>query len=477
MALSYHLLKSFEQGLPAPGVIFGAMTDLFDRAAERDPTTKPLAERMRPRSLDEVIGQPELLGERSWLRRALKVRTLSSIILWGPPGVGKTTIGRLLAEEMGATFEPLSAVTSGVKDVREAVAAARQRLSLNRRRTLVFVDEIHRFNKGQQDALLPHVESGVIILVGATTENPSFEVNAPLLSRTRVLLLETLSEVDLVELVRRALNDSVRGLGAANVTCSDDALQRLARLAGGDARKALNLLEAALATAEFDARGQRLIDREAVDSAIQHRALVHDKGGDDHYAVASAFIKSLRGSDPDAAVYWMARLLEAGEDPLFVVRRMVVFAGEDIGNADPNALCQAVAAQQAVHLIGMPEAIYPLTQVAVYLAAAPKSNTTLRTYARAREAIKQTGALPVPLSLRNASTGLQKDLGYGRGYKYPHDFGGTVAGASYLPEALAGVRFFEPTGQGAEAQLFSALGPQKQPQKPPTEQPQKQSKP
>jgi putative ATPase len=441
--------------------------DLFKQAASKDRRGQPLAERMRPRNLGEMVGQPKLLGPGTWLRRAVERRKLTSIILWGPPGTGKTTLGRILAAEIGASFVPLSAVMAGVKDLREAVAAAEARLTERNYRTLLFVDEIHRFNKAQQDALLPHVEAGTVILVGATTENPSFEVNAALLSRTKVLVLEPLGQDDLRGIVDQALADGERGLGKEQLDCPPAVRDLIAREARGDARRALSTLEAAAEVPEPDASGVRHIDTEAVKEALARKALLYDKAGDEHYNVVSAFIKSLRGTDPDAAVYWMARMLEAGEDPVFVLRRLVIFAAEDVGNADPQALAVAVSALEAFRLVGMPEGVLPMTQAALYLAMAPKSNTALTTYAAAKADVDAHGALAVPTHLRSASTPLMKKLGFHGGYQYPHDFEGHHVDQQYLPDELQGRRYYEPTASGAEAKAKERLDKILEKRKPP----------
>src|SRR3954469_18858669 len=431
--------------------------DLFQRAASKDRRGQPLAERMRPTSLAEFVGQTQLLGPGKWLTRALERKELASLVLWGPPGTGKTTLGRLLAAEADAHFVPLSAVMAGVKDLREAVAEAALHRDQRNERTVLFIDEIHRFNKAQQDALLPHVEAGTVVLVGATTENPSFEVNAALLSRAKVLVLTPLEEADLRTLVDRALADRERGLGKEALEVPPEGGDLIAREARGDARRALAALEAAAAVPAPDAEGVRHIDPAAVEEALQRRALLYDKAGDEHYAVVSAFIKSMRGTDPDAAVYWMARMLEAGEDPIFVLRRMVIFAAEDVGNADPQALGVAINALEAFRVVGMPEGYLPMTQAALYLATAPKSNTALTTYVAAKADVDAHGALPVPPHLRNAPTPLARSLGFGQAYQYPHDFEGHYVVEEYLPEALRGRRYYQPTTSGREAQIKERL--------------------
>jgi putative ATPase len=423
--------------------------DLFTRAGEREAAANaPLAERLRPETLDDFVGQEHLTGQGKLLRQALARGSLPSLIFWGPPGTGKTTLARLLARSSGSAFVGMSAVSAGVKDVREVVAQAEERRKLHGQGTVLFLDEIHRFNRAQQDALLPHVEKGTLTLLGATTENPSFEVNAALLSRTRVVVLRPLEEEELLALLQRALV-SPKGLNGA-VTADEKALLAIARAAGGDARRALTTLEVA-------ASGGTPIDEARVAEAVQQRTLLYDRAGEEHYNVVSAFIKSLRGSDPDAAVYWMARMLEAGEEPRFVVRRMVIFASEDIGNADPQALQVAVAALHAFELMGLPEGTLPLTQAATYLALAPKSNAVIAAYGRAREAALDKGALPVPLHLRNAPTPLMKSLGYGSGYQYPHNFEGHVVAEEYLPDALAGASFYRPSTEGREKELSERL--------------------
>jgi putative ATPase len=429
------------------------LMDLFSRNAEARRLNQPLAERMRPQSLDELIGQEHLLGPGRLFGNLAPGQNLLSVVLWGPPGTGKTTLARLLAEAVRAHFVTLSAVQSGVKEVREAMAEAAARRDQFGRRTVLFIDEIHRFSRTQQDALLPHVESGTVTLIGATTENPSFGVVAALLSRARVVRLEALEEGALLQILRRALADRDRGLGAFPITVADDVLAEIGTLSGGDGRRALGILDAAAELAKPD----YAITRAHVIEAAQTRALAYDKAGDEHYAVISAFIKSMRGSDPDASAYWLARMLEAGEDPRFLLRRMVIFASEDIGNADPQALVVATAALNAFQLVGLPEGALVLTQAAVYLACAPKSNTALTTYAAARKLVRERGALPVPLELRNAATALMKTMGHGQDYKYPHDFEGAYVPAEYLPAELVGTEVYRPTESGYEAEIKARL--------------------
>jgi putative ATPase len=417
--------------------------DLFDQnpADRRD---APLAERLRPNTLAEVVGQHHLLDEGKPLRRLIETDQLASLIFWGPPGTGKTTLAQIIAHSTKSNFVFFSAVLQGVKEVREIVKQAQEERRYHGRRTLLFVDEIHRFNKAQQDAFLPWVERGDIILIGATTENPSFEVISALLSRSRVFVLYPLDPVDIRILLERALADP-RGLAERHLRVAEEAMEFLAEQAHGDARVALNTLEVAAAMA-----GSEEIDLETVQGALQKRALLYDKGAEEHYNVISAFIKSLRGSDPDGALYWLARMIEAGEDPLFIARRMVIFASEDVGNADPRALQMALAVQQAVHFVGLPEARINLAQGVTYLATAPKSNASYVGVEQALAEVRKSGALPVPLHIRNAPTQLMKELGYHKGYKYAHDYAEGVATQEHLPDALAGRRFYRPTGRGYE---------------------------
>ena len=415
----------------------------------RGTTAAPLAERMRPRQLDEMVGQAQLLGPGAGLRALVEARTLPSLILWGPPGSGKTTIARLVAEAVGAQFEALSAVTAGVKEIRAVVERARGR-------TVLFLDEIHRLNRAQQDTLLPHVERGTVTLIGATTENPSFEVIAPLLSRCRVFVLERLDEPALAEVVRRAATDRERGLGG-RAALEEDTIAAIAHAADGDARRALGILETAAAIAGQTGREPAHISLEAVREAVGRRTLLHDRDREEHYNLASAFIKSLRASDPDAALYYAARLLAAGDDLLFLARRLVIFASEDVGNADPDALGVATAAYLAAERVGLPEGRIPIAQAITHLACAPKSNAAYRALGRALEAVEQHGSQPVPLHLRNAPTRLMAELGYGRGYTYPHDAPDAFVPRNNLPDALGKATFYEPTRSGAEAALADRL--------------------
>ncbi len=409
----------------------------------------PLAARMRPRTLDEFVGQDDLLGPGRALRRAVETDAVPSMILWGPPGTGKTTLAEIVARSTGAHYERISAVSAGVADLRRVVADSQARRRAGKR-SVLFIDEIHRFNKGQQDAVLPYVEDGTVTLIGATTENPSFEVNSALLSRARVFVLKQLSDEDIGRIVDRALADPERGLGKLHARLEDDARATLVGLATGDARAALNALEFAVASAP-ERDGTREVAKALVSEAMQRRGSAYDKGGEAHYDTISAFIKSMRASDPDAATYWLARMLEGGEDPLFVARRLVIFASEDVGLADSRALPLAVAAQQAAHFIGMPEGFYALAHATLYLATAPKSNSVGRTYAAAEGDVRETRNDPVPLHLRNAPTGLMRDLGYGKAYHYAHDDYDVVQ--FNLPDNLAGRRYYRPGDRGEEARI------------------------
>jgi putative ATPase len=421
---------------------------LFDEGSESSSDLVPLAARMRPRTFDEILGQEHLLAPGRALRRALEADKVPSMVLWGPPGSGKTTLAEVIARLTRSRFVAMSAVTAGVADLRKVVEVARRTPD---ERTIMFIDEIHRFNKNQQDAVLPHVENGTVTMIGATTENPSFEVNAALLSRVRVFTLRSLGDGEIELIVRRALDNAERGLGGRGLSVEDMAMRHLVERANGDARAALNALELAADAAE--AGGSKVVSLGLVEDAVQQRALLYDKGGDAHYDTISAFIKSVRGSDPDASVYWLARMLESGEDLMFVARRLVILAGEDVGLADPQALRVAVAAQQAAHFVGMPEAIFPLTEATLYLATAPKSNSVKRAYGAAIDAVRETRNDPVPLHLRNAVTGLMRGLGYGKDYRYSHDYAEDDRerwAQNYLPDNLAGRHFYEPGPQGFE---------------------------
>lgn len=430
--------------------------DLFEYQSQKAAkAAKPLAERMRPKSLNEFFGQTHVVGDGTLVRRSIDKDRIFSMILWGPPGCGKTTVARIIANETMSHFVHFSAVLSGVKEIRSVIEDAGNQLKLYQKRTILFVDEIHRFNKAQQDAFLHHVESGLITLIGATTENPSFEVIPPLLSRCRVITLKTLSRNDIADILEHALKDTENGLGDMNFVLARDAFSHLIHIADGDARVALNSLEiaASLFASEIDnseKKKTRNITLKDLEKALEKKALVYDKSGEEHYNLISAFHKCLRGSDPDAALYWLGRMLTAGEAPLYIARRMVRFASEDIGNADPHALGIALSAMEAFKFLGHPEGELALAQVSVYLATAPKSNSIYSAYKSVKDVIKTSGTLPVPLHIRNAPTKLMKDLGYGKDYKYSHDYKGAYVSQEYLPEKLKGRRYYFPSDRGYE---------------------------
>ena len=430
------------------------MTDLFSEQAEKQLRREaPLASRMRPDSLDDFLGQRSLVGQGRLLNESIERDTPFSMILWGPPGSGKTTLAFIIARATDSHFVPLSAVSAGVKDLHRAAAEARDRLGMHSKRTILFIDEIHRFNKLQQDAVLPTVENGTLTLIGATTENPSFEVNSALLSRCRVLRLEPLSEEDLARIVRRALEDGERGLGGRNIEVDDEAVAHLASVAGGDARIALNTLEVAAMTTPRDDGTRLLLTVKEIDEALQHRAPQYDKGGDWHFDAISALHKSVRDSDPDGALYWLARMLIAGDDPLYIARRIIRMSVEDIGLADPFALTLSTSAQQAVHFVGQPEGDLMLAHAVVYLATAPKSNAVYTAFSKARQDAERTSDEPVPMHLRNAPTRLMKEMGHGKGYRYAHDYDGAAVDQEHLPESIKGHRYYEPTDRGREEKI------------------------
>jgi putative ATPase len=431
--------------------------DLFDHAMqERMEHESPLADRMRPQTLDEIVGQDHIIGEGRLLRRAIQAdRLFSSIILYGPPGTGKTTLARVISNLTKANFESLSAVLAGVGDLRRVIAAAKERRKLYQRRTILFIDEVHRWNKSQQDALLPHVETGLVTLIGATTQNPYFEVIKALVSRSRIFELNTLTEEDIQEILLNALQDPERGYGKLDVTLAPDAMAHLMRMAGGDARNALNALELAVETTPPDKDGIIRIGLDVAQESIQKRAVMYDKNDDAHYDTISAFIKSVRGSDPDAALYWLAKMLYAGEDPRFILRRLIILASEDIGMADPMGLVVANAAAQAFEFIGLPEGIFPITEATLYLATAPKSNSAFAYHAALHE-IEENGPGPIPIHLMDASRDA-RGLGHGKGYDYPHDHKGHWTPQQYLPEKLLGTNFYHPSDQGYESQVRDRL--------------------
>jgi putative ATPase len=436
--------------------------DLFEhQAALTGDRQRPLADRLRPRRLADLFGQDAVTGSGTLIRHAIEADQIFSMILWGPPGCGKTTLARIIARETESHFVHFSAVLSGVKQIREVIDEAKKQRQFRRKRTILFVDEIHRFNKAQQDAFLHHVESGLITLIGATTENPSFEVISALLSRCRVISLNLLDEAALGMVLDRAMSDRQAGLGQLNLSLADDAREYLIRSASGDARSALNNLEVAvslaLAEAPPKADSRRMLTLGHVEKALQKKALLYDKGGDEHFNLISAFHKSLRGSDPDAALYYLARMLEAGEDPRYVARRMVRFASEDVGNADPFALRVALSAMEAFRFLGHPEGDLCLAQAAVYLATAPKSNRIYKAWKAVKHEVAETGALPVPLHIRNAPTGLMKEMGYGQGYRYAHDYKEGYAAQDYLPDAIDGRRYYFPSDRGYEKRIAGRL--------------------
>lgn len=432
--------------------------DLFEHSRQEQIRREaPLAARMRPRTLDEFVGQEHIVGSGRALRQTIEADQLISIIFWGPPGSGKTTLGGIVANITRSHFSPISAVSAGVADLRRIIEEARGRRGLYQQRTILFIDEIHRFNKSQQDAVLPCVEDGTVTLIGATTENPSFEVISPLLSRCRVFTLNALTDDQIRTIVERALADEELGLGEMKVVLDKDALEHLVVAANGDARIALNALEMATFATVPDAEGKRAILMATIEDALQHRALLYDKEGEQHYDIISALHKSLRGSDPDAGLYWLGRMLEAGEDPLYVARRLVRFASEDVGMADPQALVVAMAAQQAVHFIGMPEGNLALAEAVVYLATAPKSNALYSAYSQVQKDVETTRNDPVPLHLRNPVTRLMKGLGYGKGYKYAHDYHEHFVEQQNLPDSLQGKRYYTPGDQGFEKEIARRL--------------------
>jgi putative ATPase len=417
---------------------------------------RPLADRMRPQTLDEFVGQEDLLGPGKPLRTQFEHDDLSSMLFWGPPGCGKTTLARIIANRTRSEFVPFSAVLSGIKEIKEVMSHA-EKMRHYARRTIVFVDEVHRFNRAQQDAFLPHVEAGNILLIGATTENPSFEVIAPLLSRMKVYVLHGLAKEQIVALLRKAMEDPVRGLGKEKIGANEEILERIAILANGDARSAYNTLEALVLGTETEPDGSRVLSKERLEDVLQKKLLPYDKSGEEHFNLISALHKSVRNSDPDATLYWLARMLESGENPLYIARRMVRMASEDIGLAEPNAMAVTLAAKQAFEYLGPPEGHLALAQAAVYLALAPKSNALYTGYGAVQEDLKETIAEPVPLHLRNAVTGLMGHLGYGKGYQYAHDAEEKVTDMTCLPESLAGRVYYQPTDQGFEARIRQRL--------------------
>jgi putative ATPase len=432
--------------------------DMFEqRAEEQKMQEAPLATRMRPNSLHTFVGQEHLIGSGRVLRKAIESGKIPSMILWGPPGCGKTTLAYIIASTTGANFRPVSAVSANVNDLRRIIEEAKGRRQMSMQKTILFIDEIHRFNKTQQDAVLPFVEDGTITLIGATTENPSFEVTSPLLSRSRVMPLKPLTDYEIQVIITRALKDGLRGLGDLNVELAPEALSHLTAMSNNDARVALNTLEMAALSTPPDNEGKRYITLPTIEDALQHRALLYDKSGDQHFDMISALHKSMRGSDPDASLYWLARMVEAGEDPLYIARRLIRFASEDVGMADPQALVIAMAAQQAVHFVGMPEGNLALAEAVVYLATAPKSNSLYEAYSRAQEEVKQGPSESVPLHLRNPVTPLMKEMGYGKDYKYAHDYPEHFVEQQNLPDSLQNKKYYTPSDQGYEKQVIARL--------------------
>jgi putative ATPase len=432
--------------------------DMFEQKSdEKKDLEAPLATRMRPATFSDFVGQEHLIGSGRVLRKAIETDKIPSVILWGPPGSGKTTLAYIIADATESHFSPISAVNAGVADLRRIIEEAKDRHKALQQQTILFIDEIHRFNKAQQDAVLPYVENGTVVLIGATTENPSFEVISALISRCQILTLNPLTDDEIHLIVLRALKDTIRGLGALNIELDEDALHHLITVSNNDARVALNGLEMAALATPPDADGKRRILLATIEDAVQHRALRYDKDGEHHYNTVSALHKSMRGSDPDASLYWLARMMEAGEDPLYIARRLVRFASEDVGMADPQALVIAMAAQQAVHFLGIPEGNLALAEAAVYLATTAKSNSLYQAYSRVQEEVRQSSNEPVPLHLRNPVTPLMKEAGYGEGYKYAHDYPGHFVEQQNLPDSLQGKRYYTPSDQGYEKKIIGRL--------------------
>ena len=432
--------------------------DMFEQKSdEKKDLEAPLSTRMRPATFSDFVGQEHLIGSGRVLRKAIETDKIPSVILWGPPGSGKTTLAYIIADATESHFSPISAVNAGVADLRRIIEEAKDRHKALQQQTILFIDEIHRFNKAQQDAVLPYVENGTVVLIGATTENPSFEVISALISRCQVLTLNPLTDDEIHLIVLRALKDTIRGLGALNIELDEDALHHLITVSNNDARVALNGLEMATLATPPDADGKRRISLATIEDAVQHRALRYDKDGEHHYNTVSALHKSMRGSDPDASLYWLARMLEAGEDSLYIARRLVRFASEDVGMADPQALVIAMAAQQAVHFLGIPEGNLALAEAAVYLATTAKSNSLYQAYSRVQEEVRQSSNEPVPLHLRNPVTPLMKEAGYGKGYKYAHDYPGHFVEQQNLPDSLQGKRYYTPSDQGYEKKIIGRL--------------------